>query len=245
MAKQMVFGLGLVGCGAFGRFCVKAYHELAGVRLVAVADTVRPAADAFAREFGVEAHYDARKLIQRADVDIVHIATPPSTHYKLAMQCAAAGKHVLCEKPLATTVADGRKMIRAAAGARTIMPVNFIMRYNRVARTVGEIIRAGVLGELISVRLTNCAADTNLPPTHWFWDRRVSGGIFVEHSVHFFDLHRSWLGVGRVMSAMTASRPRTGQQDRVLCTTVYEGGAIVSQYHGFDQSRSWTAPIIA
>ena len=140
MAKQMVFGLGLVGCGAFGRFCVKAYHELAGVRLVAVADTVRPAADAFAREFGVEAHYDARKLIQRADVDIVHIATPPSTHYKLAMQCAAAGKHVLCEKPLATTVADGRKMIRAAAGARTIMPVNFIMWYNRVVRTVGEII---------------------------------------------------------------------------------------------------------
>ena len=106
MSKLQPVGLGLIGCGAFGIFCLDAYSKLPGVRIAAVADVRPEAADAFAKRFGVPAHYDPAELIARDDVKLVHIATPPSTHYELVMKAVGAGRNVLCEKPLAMTVAE-------------------------------------------------------------------------------------------------------------------------------------------
>ena len=75
-----------------------------------------------------------------------------------------------------------------------------------------------------------------LDPGHWFWDKKISGGIFVEHGVHFFDFYNSLLGGGTVIDANTEIRPGTTQEDRVMCTVKHDSGAIVNHYHGFDQA---------
>ena len=80
-----------------------------------------------------------------------------------------------------------------------------------------------------------CASASRLDPGHWFWDKRTSGGIFIEHGVHFFDLYKYWLGDGRVISAHAEIRAGTRQEDRVTCEVRHENGAIASHYHGFDQ----------
>ena len=228
-------GLGLIGCGAFGEFCLNAFKAIDGVTPAAVADLVAPAAAAMGEAFCVPAMTDPMELIACEDVDIVHIATPPSSHHDLAVAAAKAGKHILCEKPLATTVADAEAICAAAKASGTIAPVNFVLRYNAVTDAVKAVIDSGILGEVLSARLTNCAADSNLPQGHWFWNRPVSGGIFVEHGVHFFDLYSHWLGAGEVIDAHTEIRPGTDQEDRVMCTIRHDSGAVASHCHAFDQ----------
>jgi predicted dehydrogenase len=235
MAAGDMIGLGLIGCGGFGEFCLDAYSKLDGLRIAAVADVVRPAADAMGRRFGVAALYDPDELIRRDDVQMVHVATPPASHHGLVMSALSAGKHCLCEKPLAVTEAQGREMVAAAERAGLIVPVDFVLRYNPVTEAVKAIVGSRLLGECLSARLTNCASDAKLDAGHWFWDERISGGIFIEHGVHFFDLYRHWLGDGRVLSARCERRDGTGQEDRVTCLVRHAGGAIASHYHGFDQ----------
>jgi len=211
--------------------------KLDGLRAVAAADAYKPAADSFAEQFPKMAiHYNAAELIDRDDVDIVHIATPPSTHHGLALRAAKAGKHVLCEKPLTVNLREADQLLAAAAESRTLMPVNFVLRYNPISDAVKAIIDSRLLGRPLRGTLANCAADENLPPSHWFWDKSKSGGIFIEHGVHFFDLYRHWFGPGSVIASHVEVREGTAQEDRVMCTVRHEDGTVVSHYHGFDQA---------
>ena len=225
----------MIGCGAFGQFCLEQFLQMDSVRVVGVADVRSDVADQLAEQFQVPAYYDAGEMIAREEVDLVHIATPPSTHYELVMAAIAHDTHCLCEKPLALTTAQADEMLSAASPRELIVPVNFVLRYNRVTEAVKRVIESGILGNVLSGRLTNCAADTPLTPDHWFWDKSVSGGIFIEHGVHFFDLYRYWLGPGSVISAHTETREGTTQEDRVMCEVRHENGAVASHYHGFDQ----------
>jgi len=235
MPDERKLALGLIGCGAFGQFCLETYWQMPQVRIAAVADVAAVAADAAARKFSVPGLHDPAELIGRDDVDIVHIATPPASHHELAMAALTSGKHVLCEKPLAINVRQADEMLAAGRSAGRIIVVNFVLRYNAVTDAVKAILDSKVLGEPLSARITNCAADTNLPPEHWFWDKSVSGGIFIEHGVHFFDLYAYWFGPGRVIDAHAETRPATRQEDRVMCTVRHDRGTVASHYHGFDQ----------
>ena len=235
MGTQKPVGLGLIGCGAFGAFCLETFTKLPGVRVAAAADVREELAQQIGRTYGVPALHNPDDLIAREDVDLVHVATPPSTHHELVMAAVKAGKHCLCEKPLAVSVAQGDQMLAAAAEAGVIVPVNFVLRHNPITDAVKAIIDSGLLGDVVSARLTNCAGDTPLGKDHWFWDKDVSGGIFIEHGVHFFDLYSYWLGQGEMLFAHTELREGTTQEDRVTCAVRHAGGAVASHYHGFDQ----------
>jgi predicted dehydrogenase len=228
-------GLGLIGCGAFGLFCLDIFSRMEQVRPVAVADIRENVAADFARDFGIRSFTDPTALIALEEVDVVHIATPPSTHYELARQAIEAGKHVLCKQPLTVRLDEADELLKAAWDAGRIAPVNFILRYNHVSKAVKRLIESGVLGSVLAGQLTHCAGDSGLHPGHWFWEKSVSGGIFIEHGVHFFDLYRQWLGPGEVVSAHTETRPGTSQEDRVMCTIRHDDGAVIHHYHGFDQ----------
>ena len=235
MNAQASFGIGLVGCGAFGEFCLEAFRTLEGVHVAAVADVRPAAAKAFGERFGVPAFTDADDLLACGDVDLVHLATPPSSHHEIVLRAAKAGKHVLCEKPLAMNAAHAREMLTAMEAAGRVCPVNFVLRYNETTETVKRLLDSGLLGAPLSARLTNCAADSNLQPGHWFWDKAVGGGIFIEHGVHFFDLYRHWFGDGEVVGSHVETHAATGRESRVTCNVRHDNGVIASHYHGFDQ----------
>ncbi len=234
-AKGAPIRLGLIGCGDFGEYCLDVYSALDGIQPTAVADTVAERADRLAERFSLASVHDPRALIARADVDLVHLATPPASHYPLATAALTAGKHVLCEKPLAVKLAHADAMLAAAAKAECIMPVNFVLRHSPVTDMVKAVIDSGVLGRCLHVSFENYASDAKLVPEHWFWDKSVSGGIFIEHAVHFFDLYDHWLGPGEVVSAHAEVREHSTAEDRVMCLTRHAGGATVNAYHGFDQ----------
>jgi predicted dehydrogenase len=226
--------LGLAGCGAFGLFCLEAYAQLPSVRPVAAARGRKPTARERCQALGVDVLDSYEQLFARDDVDLVHVATPPAYHVELVTAALSAGKHVLCEKPLALTAADAQRLVALAEQAGKVLAVNFVLRYSPVTEWVARVLKTGVLGKVLAGQLLNCGSDSGLTDDHWFWDAGASGGIFVEHGVHFFDLYASWLGAGEVLDAHAEPRD-DGKEDRVFCTVRHDGGAMVDHAHGFDQ----------
>ena len=85
-----------------------------------------------------------------------------------------------------------------------------MQRYNPLYHAVKALIDSALLGEFLHGYFENYAADEFLTPDHWFWDPAKSGGIFIEHGVHFFDLFEGWLGGGRVVAGHRTLRPEGG-----------------------------------
>ena len=226
----------MIGCGGFGLFALQQFTQVPGVKLVGMAGTHRPASLAAAARFGVENVDDVGELLRRDDVDVVYIATPPFLHHAQAMAALEAGKHVIVEKPLALTVAQADELVAAARQRDRLLVANLMQRYNPLFDAVRRLVETRVLGEVLHGSFENYASDENLPAEHWFWDRAKSGGIFVEHGVHFFDLFAGWLGPGRVEAAQVGVRPGTAIEEHVHCTVRYGDAALVNFYHGFHQA---------
>src|SRR5882757_3961081 len=227
-------GIGVIGLGGFGLFALQQFVQVPGVRLAGMAGTARPAAVAAAQRYGLEDVVDVDRLFGLPSVDLIYISTPPFLHYEQSKLALSAGKHVICEKPLALTVEQADELVGLAHRHDLLLVANLMQRYNPLFDVVGQVIDCGPLGELLHGYFENYASDENLPPEHWFWDHEKSGGIFVEHGVHFFDMLTGWLGAGDVVSAH-ASRRSDGCEDQVQCTVRYPGGAHFNFYHGFHQ----------
>ncbi len=227
--------IGAIGAGGFGLFALQQFLQAPGVRLVAIAGTHREAALAMARRFGVNDVGEVDALLANPEVDLVYIATPPFLHYPQARAALEAGKHVICEKPLALTVAQADELLALAKTRDLLCIANLMQRYNPLFDAALALIESRALGECLHGWFENYASDEGLGAEHWFWDREKSGGIFIEHGVHFFDLFEGWLGGGEVVAAQRVLRPGSGIEEQVQCTVRYVSGALVNFHHGFTQ----------
>lgn len=234
-SKQRRVGIGVIGCGGFGLFALQQFAQVPGVQLVGMAGTHREAARAAARRFGLPDVMEVEALLRTPGLDLVYVATPPFLHHPQAMQALQAGKHVLVEKPTALHPAQADELLAAARERGLLLATNLMQRYNPMFDAIRGLLERKPLGELLHAYFENCASDEFLPPEHWFWDRGKSGGIFVEHGVHFFDLFAGWLGPGRVEAAQVCVRPGTTTEDQVQCTMRYGDSVLVNFYHGFTQ----------
>jgi len=234
MASEI--GIGVIGCGGFGLFALQQFVQVPGIRLAGMAGTARPAAEAAARRYGLEDIVDVEKLVALPAVDVIYISTPPFLHYDQAKLALTAGKHVICEKPLALTVEQADELITLARKQDRLLVANLMQRYNRLFDMVGQLIEKRLLGELLHGYFENYASDENLPAAHWFWEREKSGGIFVEHGVHFFDMFAGWLGAGEMVAAQVSRRHGTTIEDQVQCTVRYGEEVHINFYHGFQQT---------
>jgi predicted dehydrogenase len=221
--------LGIIGYGGFGRFLHQAWNDVPGVRVVALADS-----DCIDfGQSGARCYRNADDLFDDADVDLVSVATRPSSHASLACRAMDAGKHVLIEKPLALSIEDARLVIETRNRTGLVAAVNHMQRFNPMAEWVAEITRNDWFGPLVRVDVENIAQDETLPAGHWFWDQHESGGILVEHAVHFIDLVHYWHSCPAVSVNGSSSRRNRQQEDRVLAVVRHEDGLIATHYHAF------------
>src|ERR1700761_7851949 len=114
MLSSKPLSIGAIGAGGFGLFALQQFLQIPDVRLAGIAGTYREAALAVSRRFGVPDLVEAEALLARPDVDLIYIATPPFLHYPQALAALQAGKHVICEKPLALTVAQADELVALA-----------------------------------------------------------------------------------------------------------------------------------
>jgi len=138
--------VGVIGCGGIGRWHATNLRQLPGVLLVAVADPDRGAREAAGRAFGVPALESAEALLTREDIELVSICTPPAAHAALIEAAAAAGKHVLVEKPMATTLADADRALAACRTHGVRLGVVHQQRAHSAVRALHELVTRGAFG---------------------------------------------------------------------------------------------------
>ena len=230
-------GLGVVGAGRFATFVAGAVTDLPGVSLRAVADRDTEAAAVLAKAYDATAHVSVEALLADDDVDVVVVATPPASHAGLATAALEAGKHVFCEKPLATSADELAALVAAAGRTDRVLVVDHVLRFNPVLRALSRL-QDKVLGQPQRFLFENDASDEDLDDEHWFWDETRSGGIFVEHGVHFFDA-AAFL-VGRAPSAVQATEARrtgTGLVDLVSATVRHGRDMLATHTHSFTHAH--------
>ncbi len=223
------YRIGIIGYGGFGTFLHYWWARLDAVQVVAVANSGSHFPDAE----NCRAYQNWKDLIADPEIDIVSIVTPPGLHAEMACQAMLAGKHVLLEKPVALTVESARQLLEVQRKTGKEITVNHMIRYNPLIKTLTGLGKSGRFGALRHVVVNNYAQDASLPPGHWFWDKEMSGGILVEHGVHFFDIVNAISGQHFTKVYGTSHSRNAEQHDRVAAMVKYDKGLIAHYYHAF------------
>jgi predicted dehydrogenase len=169
--------VGVVGVGVMGSNHARVLAGLSGVSLAGVADPDRNQAELVARALGCPAFASVDELLD-ARPDAVTIAAPTDLHHQVALQCMARGVHVLVEKPIASTVEEGREIVAAARRAGVTLMVGHVERFNPAV----EAVKAAVRGEdILSIAITRVGP---FPP------RMSKVGVVIDLAVHDIDLIR-------------------------------------------------------
>ncbi len=246
-------GIGLIGSGFMGRAHALAFRAACGVFplrqlpvLEVLADTTEQRAREAARSLGFRrATADWHALIADPAVDIVAIATPNRLHAPMALDGIARGRHVYCEKPLATTLDDAIAMTRAAEAAGVVTMVGFNYLKNPIVETAREIVRSGEIGEVTGYRgihAEDFMADPEAPFS-WRCEPDEAGGALADIGSHAIAMARYLLGeveevCGR-LDTIHRSRPLTGGGRREV--PVDDQASLLLRFRG----RPFTASVSA
>ena len=189
-------GVGIVGCGrAAERLHLPALSGVTGLEVRALCDRdSERLARASQRLPSARTYERSTELIDDPSVDVVAICLPTESHADAATAALGAGKHVLVEKPLASTILDADRMVARAATSSSIATVGFNLRAHRLVRQARHIVQSGQLGPIEAVRSiwTTTVTDDDLAP--WRRRRATGGGVLMEIATHHVDLWRFLTG---------------------------------------------------
>ena len=199
----MTVRIGFVGSGFARRVQLPALAFVPGTLATAVASGRRANADAVAREFGLPHVFDdGVDLARSSEVDLVIVSSTPDSHARYAIAALEAGKHVLCEKPMALDAYEAAQMLAAAERHRDRFAwVDHELRYEPNRRRARELIRSGAIGEVRHIELSlkpylrgDGRPQAANAPWNWWFDGARGGGILGAVGSHLIDLCRFWTG---------------------------------------------------
>ena len=203
-------------------------------RLVAVGSRTQAAADAFAAAHGnIRAHGSYEALLADPAVQAVYIANPHPGHLEWTLRAAAAGKHILCEKPLALNHADSAKMVAAARQHRVFLMEAFMYRCHPQTDRLAELIAGGAIGELRAIH-ANFTVPFKFDPAHRIFNKALGGGAILDLGCYPVSFSRRMAGAAtgqpfvEPLSFQAAGRLNTvtGADEFAAATVTYPGGII-------------------
>lgn len=184
-----IYNVVLIGCGHMGEVHLEHIYYQDYIHISCVCDTNEERAKAFARRFGADSiSLDAEECISRKETDIVIIATYPSTHLELLKHCIKYKKHVICEKPIATTFEEGQEFVRLVKENPDVkVLIGHILRHNATYRKVAKMIHEDAIGKPIIMRMTQ-----NHHTMNWDRYRRLieETSPVIDCGVHYLDVMR-------------------------------------------------------
>lgn len=229
-----------IGCGQIAPQHLKSYSETSLVDLAVVVDVDQAAAQEAATVNGnVPWTSSFEDAIRRDDVDVVSIATPHHLHAPQVLAAANAKKHVLCEKPLTTSLEDADRMIAACATNGVSLGMWMVMRYTGAARTARALLRAGAIGQIVNIRLPDVhnkvrnyyqrGVGGRARSSEWRGSRATSGGgALIMNAIHQIDVLRfiTGLEVQRVAAEWVNFTGLSEVEDMINVVLRYSNGAI-------------------
>ena len=235
--------LAVIGTGRMGSVHVaNIINKVPEANLVAVCDIRLDVAQAVADRWGItRVVQDYHELLADETIEAVLIATTTSTHAEVIKDCAKAGKHIFCEKPIALDLSRIDEALEAVELAGIKLQVGFNRRFDKNFQRVKEIVQSGELGRTCMLKITN--RDPELPSKEFL---RVSGGLFLDMTIHDFDMAQFQIGevtevyaTGSVL--IDSELEEFGDLDTALITLKFKDGTIGSidnsrqSVYGYDQ----------
>ena len=237
--QRKTYGVVLIGCGHIGQSHIEEIYYRDQIRIVGVVDFHEATARLFARKYGAESWTtDYHAYLEREDVDIVIVATYADSHLQILKDCLAAGKHVLCEKPM--TIADpqkAREFYEIASASPCKVLIAHVLRHNDTYKRVAEMIRGGAIGELRLIRMVQ---------NHHIMDKARYGRLmedcppFVDCGVHYVDVIRWFTGceinsIGGI-GTRVGDAVSQGHMDYGLLTMTLSNGGVAYYEAGWAES---------
>ncbi|MEZ4671575.1 MAG: Gfo/Idh/MocA family oxidoreductase [Anaerolineae bacterium] len=179
--------VGLVGSGLMGATHADAWRRTSA-HLAGVYSIDTDGAKRLANQHQVGVYESLPALLN--DVDVVDVCTPTHLHHDIALQAAAAGKHVVCEKPLARTMEQARAMIAACEEANVQLLVAHVVRFFPEYALAKAVVERGDIGQVAVIRLTRCSSLPTWATDNWLSDPVRSGGMLLDLMIHDFDYAR-------------------------------------------------------
>ena len=198
----MTLRVGLIGTGFARRVQLPALRLVSGATVTAVSSGSLERARAVAQEFGVPHAFEGGAALARSsEVDLVIVSSTPDAHARHAIAALDAGKHVLCEKPMALTAREAERMVEAAGRSPGLARIDHELRYEPNRRRVRDLIRAGAIGSVLHIELLlkpylrgDGRPQAFDAPWSWWYDAARGGGILGAVGSHLIDLCRFWTG---------------------------------------------------
>jgi 1,5-anhydro-D-fructose reductase (1,5-anhydro-D-mannitol-forming) len=236
MSRQI--GWGLIGASNIAhQHMIDAIRAQPGSNVVAVASASADRARSFAAEHGIAAGYTSvAALLADPAVDAVYISTTNELHREQTLAAARAGKHVLCEKPLALALEHAVEMVRVCRSAGVVMATNHHLRNAATHRKIRDLIAAGAIGKPLFARVFHAVY---LPPNLQGWriDRpQAGGGVILDITVHDADTLRFALGAEPIEAiGLTQTTPlaRAGLEDGVMAVLRFDNGVLAQLHDAF------------
>ncbi len=209
--------IGIIGNGGISRFHANGYRQLPNVEIYALCDINRQRAEAMAREYNVpmeRVFTDVNDLVALKEIDAVSVCTWNNAHAPCTIAALRAGKHVLCEKPMATNAIEAAQMEEEARKAGKLLMIGFVRRFGNDCDVVQDFVKMGYFGDLYYAKATYLRRHGC--PGGWFCDKsRSGGGPLIDLGVHVIDLVRYLFGNPRPVSVYGATFDRLANRPGV------------------------------
>lgn len=228
MSEKLRFGI--IGCGVIADFHAAALAELSTeAELIGVCDVVFDAAEKFAKRHGTKAFADAEALLACPDIDIVNICTPSGYHYLSVIAAAKAGKHIICEKPLAINAQQLDEIERVCNDSGVIVSVVSQNRYAESVAKTKQAIENGLLGRIVcaDIYMKYHRSQEYYDSGSWRGTKRIDGGgALMNQGIHGIDLLLYLAGGIKKVFAISKTLARNIEVEDTLSAVVeYENGA--------------------
>lgn len=231
----------LIGCGNIGvGGHLPAYSNIPEVKLVAVCDVEGERAQVAGERAGATPYTDYRRILVRKDVEMIDLCVPTYLHAQLAIEAMRAGKHVLCEKPMAHTMEAADAMREAASRYGVKLMIGQVRRFDHRYASIKEQLDAGKVGRPVFIRRAE-RQFLPFPPQAWQWDSNKGGGVILDIGVHVTDLFRWYfdqeaIEIFAVAKSVRESAIAANSYDHAFITCKFDGGGV-----GFGEI-SWAYP---
>jgi predicted dehydrogenase len=217
MSSEKAIEVAILGCGQMGKNVLQHIQESPFVRGITVFDPNTERMEALKQEFHVKTAATLDEVLQNPEIKLAFVTASNNAHKWLSIAALEAGKAVMCEKPMATTLADAQAMVEAAERTKGFLQIGFELRYSHLYATVKDWIDRGLLGRVLNTQCTYCSS------------AKTSGGMFGEKLSHYVDLVRWWVGdsVEEVYATCAPNViPYYEVHDNYHCSYRFKNGAV-------------------
>jgi len=234
LGNKTDYGIGSIGCGGIVQYGHMPAYQKAGFKTVAAYDLKRENAEQVAAQFGIPNVYDSvEELLADPAVEIVDIAVPPWVQLEIVEQVVAAGKHMLCQKPLALDFNEAKKIVELGERAGLKQAINQQMRWDAGIAASNDLISRGFIGKPAAAEIN---VTTETPWHMWPWLAKAPRLEVVYHSIHYLDSLRFLFGEPEWVTSRHARYHEQGEvqaETKTVTVLDYASGlqAIVSVNH--------------